>query len=634
MRKLTLVLAVAAGVMLAMVSIAGAAEDVYGSATDPSYIGVGARPLGMGKAYVALADDAASIFVNPAALGRIDRVLFSSMYSNLMEEMNYVEGSVTYPIGPGTLAVGYLGVSSPAIDLYTEDGSGNPVSAGKADYNNYVAYISYGSKLAVINPDIMVGISLKAFSEGFSGSDLTENGAGTGSNIDIGILYQPSNWLTCGITRQNALESGKMNFVSGIKEDLPSLTKIGMNMTVLGKFGLQKSNMKLNLAADLDIDSTGKKDNTLHLGAEFWPIDMLAVRAGIDQDAVAGAVQSNLTAGVGLRIGNVQFDYAYHTYYDIPENTTNYFSISFVGPFDQPKPRKEFVGYLDSPKDKNIMTYADKIEVSGGINEALEDDRVEVNGAQVALDRNGKFSTEAKIKGFGVTGITVTISDIKGKKINFERSILKVVSFKDVAGEFWARKPIEMLATSGLIAGYPDGTFRPERTLTRAELATLLIKAKNIPLSDDVSGKFGDVPGSHWASKYIEAACAAGLVKGYPDGTFRPDAKINKAEGITVFARLEGLDEAANELKDGADDSRFTDIGGSWAGGYIMAADNAGMLEYTGDSEKFGPNSGFTRAEAAEILSKTTLGTDRISALLTGKKFDLTSNGNVDLATK
>jgi len=634
MKKLTLVLAVVAGVMLISVSIAAAASDVYGQATDPSYIGVGARPLGMGKAYVAIADDAGSIFVNPAGLGRIDRVLFSSMYSNFMSDLNYMEGSITCPVGPGTLAVGYLGVSSPAIDLYTDDGLGNPVSEGKADYNNYVGYLSYGSKLTAIDPDIMLGVNLKAFGEGFTGSDLTADGNGSGLNIDIGMLYQPNNWFTLGITRQNALDFGKMTFASGIKEDIPSLTKVGINMNLLGKFGLYKGNSKLNVAADLDIDSAGKSDNTLHLGVEYWPIELLALRAGLDQEPVAGAVQTNLTAGVGLRLGNVEFDYAYHTYNDIPDNATNYFSISFVGPFEQPKPRKDFVGYIDTPKDKNMMTYGNKVKVSGGIENSLEDDKVEVNGEEVALDSKGKFDTEAKVNGLGVTKISISMTDAKGKKVSFERSVLKVMSFKDVTGDFWARQPIELLATSGLITGYPDGTFKPERTLTRAELATLLVKAKNIPVLDELSGKFSDVQGDHWAAKYIEAACKAGLVKGYPDGTFKPDAKINKAEGVTVFARLEGLDDAAGELKDNADDSRFTDLGNSWAAGYVIAADNAGMLEYTGESDKFNPDGGFTRAEAAEILSKTTLGTERITALLAGRKLEAASGSNIDLATK
>jgi hypothetical protein len=614
MKKLTILLIL--GVMVVASSTSASLAATYGTATDPSYIGVGARPLGMGKAYAALADDASSIFVNPAALGRVDQMLFSSMYSNLMEEVNYTMGSITYPVGPGTLAVGYLGVLIPGIDLYTVTDLGTPETAGTADYNNSVIYLSYGARLSALTPDVMVGASLKSFSEGFKGSDLTEDGAGSGMNLDLGALYQPYSWFAGGVTIQNALEGSKMQFKGGINENLPSTVKVGINVTPLGKFGYIKSPYKLNIAADLDLNSGPRREKTLHLGCEFWPVNMLAIRAGLDQDPIAGGVQTNLTAGVGLRLGDIQFDYAYHTFYNIPENTTHFFSISFVGPFEQAKPRKDFVAYVDTPRENSITTHSDKIKIEGKVENALENDRVEVNGRTAKLDDEGRFSTSADISSFGLNKVIVKAIDAKGRTVEIEKTVIRLASFNDVTKDFWAKEPIELLATAGLVTGYPDGSFMPEKTLTRAELCTLLVKAKNIPISEKLESSFSDLSESHWAARYIEAAVDAGLVLGYPDKTFRPDAKIKRAEGITVMVRVEGLQELADELKGDAEDSRFTDIADSWAAGYILAADEAGLLKYLKASETFNPNYGFTRAEAVDILSKTTVGKARVRDLL------------------
>jgi hypothetical protein len=373
----------------------------------------------------------------------------------------------------------------------------------------------------------------------------------------------------------------------------------------------------VNVAGDVDFAAAGDRKSTLHLGTEIWPVNMLALRIGVDQDPTPGGVVSNLTAGVGLRIGDLSFDYAYHSYYNVPENATSFFSISMVGLFEQRKPRTKFTANLESPKD-NVVTYSNKVELKGNIDDLRPGDRVEVNGKAIKLNDDGAFKADLVVDSLGVKRVMVSAIDEKGHKVSFKRDIFKLASFKDVANTHWAKKSIELLATAGLVSGYPDGSFRPEKALSRAELAAMLVKAKNIPLPDKAQGLFPDVPRDNWAAVYVEAASQAGLMKGYPDRSFRPNQTINKAEGVTVMARLEGLDEIAQDLKENVEDSRFTDIKDNWAAGYILAVDDAGMLEYMGEATKFNPNIGFTRSEAVEILAKTTLGQDRVKALVEG----------------
>ncbi|MBU0502339.1 MAG: S-layer homology domain-containing protein, partial [Candidatus Margulisbacteria bacterium] len=163
----------------------------------------------------------------------------------------------------------------------------------------------------------------------------------------------------------------------------------------------------------------------------------------------------------------------------------------------------------------------------------------------------------------------------------------------------------------GLVEGYPDKTFRPTRTLTRAELATLLVRAKGISIpSNQANEVFRDVKPSHWAAKYIEVAQREGLIKGYPDKTFRPNNKITKAEGIAVVARFENLPVPFEVNETPYSDVKTT----NWSAKYIQAAKGAGLLTYVKGQNLF-PQQEMARSEAVELLSKTTLAGGKIKEL-------------------
>jgi peptidoglycan hydrolase-like protein with peptidoglycan-binding domain len=100
----------------------------------------------------------------------------------------------------------------------------------------------------------------------------------------------------------------------------------------------------------------------------------------------------------------------------------------------------------------------------------------------------------------------------------------------------WAKASIEQLADRNLVQGYPDGTFRPDGTVTRAEFAALLLTV----FPDARLGRepltFADVPATHWAKTAVEWAYQRGFFSGYPDQTFRPDQPIPKVQAIAVLA--------------------------------------------------------------------------------------------------
>lgn len=105
-------------------------------------------------------------------------------------------------------------------------------------------------------------------------------------------------------------------------------------------------------------------------------------------------------------------------------------------------------------------------------------------------------------------------------------------SFKDIRAASWSIKPISTMENAGVITGYPDGTFKPEQSITRAEFAA--IASRFDKLDERANDKFTDITG-HWAEKYIASAANKGWIKGYTDGTFKPDQYITRAEAAAFI---------------------------------------------------------------------------------------------------
>ena len=108
--------------------------------------------------------------------------------------------------------------------------------------------------------------------------------------------------------------------------------------------------------------------------------------------------------------------------------------------------------------------------------------------------------------------------------------------YSDVFEGDWYYPAVGFMTENNIIKGYEDGTFRPNAPITRAEFATIASKFDEI-LGGDVKG-FYDVPASHWALKYINSAYERGWVTGYEDGSFRPDRNITRAEVVTVTNKM------------------------------------------------------------------------------------------------
>ncbi len=128
-----------------------------------------------------------------------------------------------------------------------------------------------------------------------------------------------------------------------------------------------------------------------------------------------------------------------------------------------------------------------------------------------------------------------------------EAKILRFAPFEDTPMTHWAIKPIALSSTLGLVKGYKNNLFKPSKGISRAELVTLLVRTFPVKTEDLIaSADFKDLPSSHWAAKYVAFGVEKKLVTGYPNGTFKPNKVLSRAEGITILARYAGLKEDAN----------------------------------------------------------------------------------------
>ena len=130
-----------------------------------------------------------------------------------------------------------------------------------------------------------------------------------------------------------------------------------------------------------------------------------------------------------------------------------------------------------------------------------------------------------------------------------ERFHAESSSFRDVPDGKWYTTYVATLEKAGVIVDSKDGNFRPNDAITRAELASMLAQFANVTGG---TTSFSDVPTTHWAADYIAAAVRSGWIQGYPDGTFRPEQTIKRAEMTAMVNRALGRDpQSASDLLEG-----------------------------------------------------------------------------------
>ena len=175
-------------------------------------------------------------------------------------------------------------------------------------------------------------------------------------------------------------------------------------------------------------------------------------------------------------------------------------------------------------------------------------------------------------------------------------------SFPDVPSGYWASCDITKLAMNDVVVGYPDRMFKPSKNISRAEFATILIKGFNKENCADTTHAFRDVPSSHWANSMIGQAVHENLLKGYPNGLFKPSNPVTRAEVMCAIAKALPceIDQCkANEILSKYCDGKTVP---AWAQVPIAKALDQGILNNTPNPNLIAPFKDATRADVASMM--------------------------------
>lgn len=214
------------------------------------------------------------------------------------------------------------------------------------------------------------------------------------------------------------------------------------------------------------------------------------------------------------------------------------------------------------------------VEVKGGI--------VKENQITVDVDHFTKFAV-------------LVVDNDTGVPVN-DKPIKVDINISDISGH-WAEASIKQAISDGIVTGYPDGTFKPGNTVTRAEFSVMLMNALNWqePGTDLTFTDKAEI--GTWAKQAVSQAVQAGIISGYENGSFRPNANITRAEMATMIAKALKLAAKENASTSFADDKEIP----AWAKGSVAALKELGIVNGTGANE-FHPSSQTTRAEAVIVL--------------------------------
>jgi hypothetical protein len=288
-----------AGIVVLLLSFVGAGEVVF--ASDPGTTGasilswgVGARAIGMGEAYTAMADDISSLYWNPAGIALLNQSQASFMYNQALKDLTFNNAAVAFSLENGGIGANISYLSYGKIEGF--DNNGDPT--GNINAYSGVATVGGGWLLG----DFSLGANVK----GIQGelADVKANGFA----FDLGSSYvfpQPvfgESTLRFAATVRN-LGPG-MKYLTQT-DPYPTEWRVGTSL-------LQLLDQKLNVA--MDYGKVRSEEGSIYAGLEYCPSPYIALRTGYAGNHTEGM---GLRAGIGLKIKDISFDYAYASFGDL-----------------------------------------------------------------------------------------------------------------------------------------------------------------------------------------------------------------------------------------------------------------------------------------------------------------------------
>jgi hypothetical protein len=527
---------------------------------DPISIGIGARPISMGKAFVAVADDPNAMFLNPAGLGTLKAWELSTMSLNLLDEYQYTMFCGVNPTPSGVFGIGY--VSSRVGGIIVSPGI-------TTDFYNQATVLSYGRDTEEYFPDTYAGASVKYYQKGFTGGD---SASLAGYNIDLGLLYVPQKWMSYGLNFQNVVPGSQLQ--GDIEsEEMSFITKIGASFYW----------MEYDVRFALDKDMYLGRENfpwPMHFGGEWKASQNLYLRAGYDQvasSADVGDVINNPSFGLGLEYSGIKIDLAYMQNFAQTNITSNVVSLSFYSepvyfqetqPKKEEPPKKEVVQPADEkasapPAVVSVETVAvtfktvdKKISVtpsgnlytldpaqtfSGKIDFDVTD--VWVDGKKLQIRSDRIFATTVPLN-IGKNEKMIRVIDTGGAQADIMTKIVRFYLPTDLSYDEVNSKYFEYKVIYTELYRYLGKDYNTNKNLTREILALIITKAKKLNISPSQNKVSKDIDAMYWAAKYIRAVKYAGIMSDYSDGTFKADKIVTRSELARIMGKATGMGEA------------------------------------------------------------------------------------------
>ncbi len=566
------------------------------AAVDISRTGIGARPLALGGAYTAVADDGNAVLMNPAGLGFFTSPKALSIRSQPQQDVYYSTYALAWPTSFGTFGFGY--VETNIEDIYlAEWQNGAPVVTGKASYANNVFLMSYAKALRT---DLSVGLSVKKFGQQFANLGVQDASA-QGINTDLGILYKlRSNW-SFGVVYQNAVTTQTLSWGNEFTEMIESHVKAGIAYQYRQAPNWFDIN-RVGVMLDVDVPvAQAYHVATYHLGTELWIADVFAARLGAStrEAHVSGKVVSLIdpSVGIGLNLWGFEVDYTYVPgAMDLGDKGQKfYLSIAYQLPDEQLTiaENETVEPQRDQERQDDLLPDTEHNEEP-----VVQGDKGPVVIKQVMVSRPYYGGAEVSIK--IVRKNVITVSDVLGAV----KAGARTISFESEQGE-----------RSSQVRLNPGENWFVYSVNGKEYL-------KKIMLMKD----YADMPERAQGYAEVRAMTSGGLLAGYHgNGHYAPDRAADQGEFMKVVELLQqgGYRTASNIEYKGVPISRRDAV-------FMLISRFGGDLEqYAAVFPKQaqneimeGSDGGYvTRLEMAQLLIKTSQAKERLSLL--AREYDL-----------
>lgn len=278
---------------------------------EPSFLGGNSQILAMGKFDVAYPFGIGSFIGNPANIAYHKRGGISSMYGNLLKDVNFSVVNIVMPAPALKLGFSICRISTGNVYFTNRNQSGDVVVSSIEEYFNQQILISFSNSFS---RNIAWGLSLKYFNKSIADNDCY------GGDIDFGIIINLGPDVILGVSLQNLLpmDIAKLEWNNNYSEDISQKTKAGIYF---------KPTSKVEIGIGVDIPSG--MSQIYRLGIQAKPNENLSLRLG----AESNFYNINWSIGIGAELHGLNFDYAYLIDTISLDNSTHFFSIGYTFPF-------------------------------------------------------------------------------------------------------------------------------------------------------------------------------------------------------------------------------------------------------------------------------------------------------------